>query len=282
MSNQIAVIKDICSTLDKMETQIKQSLPPNMEVSRFISTVKNGIQTHPQIDKLASADRRSLFASCLKAASDGLVLDGREAALVVFNNQVTYMPMTQGLVKLARNSGEIAKITAEVVYQNDKFSYKLGIDDFPIHEPNWFGERGDPVGVWCCVKTKEGENIARVLTKTYIMTVASKTKNASQYDAKAPYFAEWWRKTAIKNTLKYAPRSTYLESAMNHDNEAQGFTFTNAVVESNVEPIKKEGTRAASKIKEAMAQPIQEDTVIEGELVEAPSGDDNDVPFDDI
>jgi len=284
MSNQqLAVIKEICTTIDKMDNQLKQALPPNMEVSRFIATVKNGIQTHPQQDKLASADRRTLFASCLKAASDGLVLDGREAALVVFANQVTYMPMTQGLVKLARNSGEIAKITSEVVYKNDTFQYRLGVDDVPLHEPDWFGDRGEAVGVWCCVKLNSGENIVRVLPKVKVLNIASKTKNASQYDPKSGlYFDEFWRKTAIKNALKYAPKSTYLESAMNHDNEAQGFDFNEPKNNDNIVPIKKEETRAASKIKAAMNNNVVEeveDAVFTEEVVDTVMSDD--LPFDD-
>jgi len=285
MSQQVSVIKEICQTIDKMDSQLKQALPPNMDVSRFISTTKNGIQTHPQADKLAQADRRTLFASCVKAASDGLVLDGREAALVVFANNVTYMPMTQGLVKLARNSGEIANITAEVIYKNDKFTYRLGMDEVPLHEPDWFGDRGEPVGVWGLVKLKSGENIVRILPKDKVMKIAGKTKNASQYDPKSGlYFDEFWRKTAIKNVLKYAPKSTYLESAMNHDNEAQGFDFSDK--EASTPEAPKGETRAASKIKAAIAKQdeaeeatfteIPEDTVMEPCPTIA-----EDLPFDD-
>jgi recombination protein RecT len=279
MSNQLAVIKDICGTLDNMGNQIKSALPHGMDVNRFISTAKTGIQTHPQADKLAQADKRTLYASCLKAASDGLTLDGREAALVVFANNVTYMPMTQGLVKLARNSGEIANITAEVVYANDKFTFRVGMDEVPVHEPDWFGNRGEAVGVWCSVKLTGGENIVRILSKEKILKIAGKTKNAAQYDPKnGLYFDEFWRKTAIKNVLKYAPKSTYLESAMRNDNEAQGFTFENT--EQAPQEVKTT-TRAASRIKSIIAEETQQDEAVEGEFTEAPPITDADMPFDD-
>jgi len=278
MSNQqIAVLKDICGTLDKMDGAVKSALPPGMDVARFISTAKNAIQTHPQADKLASADKRTLFASCLKAASDGLVLDGREAALVVFANQVTYMPMTQGLVKLARNSGEIANITAEVVYANDEFTFRIG-DDLPTHTPDWFGDRGQAVGVWAAVKLTSGEYIVRIIKEAQILKIASKTKNAIQYDQKTGlYFEEFWRKTAIKNVLKYAPKSTYLESALDSDNDAQGFNFKD---DHETAAPKKEATRAASIIKSKMQAEAVDAEVIEPvdavQHDEVPFGNDDD------
>lgn len=220
-STALTPIKQICNTIKMMGDKIH--LPAGLSVDRFLTTASQGVQMHKDKDRLASADRSSLYQAIQKAASDGLVLDGREAALVVFGNEVQYMPMTQGLIKLARNSGEIANITSAVVYEKDKFTYKIGIDETPIHEADWFSEdRGAPVGAWALVTLTNGEKIPAILPKSKILKIASKGKNGYQYDPEKGFaFDEWWKKTAVKNVLKYAPKSTQLEKILAEDNETE-------------------------------------------------------------
>ena len=221
-------MEEVCNALTNMSGKFKEALPHGMSVERFISTVRQGLQTHRDKDKLLTANRQSLYLACMKAAADGLMLDGREAALVVFGTDVAYMPMTQGLVKLARNSGEIKNIEAQVVYANDKFTYIMGVDPSPRHEADWFsGNRGEPVGAWALVTLENGEKIPAILPKNKIMRVAASSKNAYQYDcSKGASWEEWWRKTAVKNVLKYAPRSTELDRALAHDNELSPIDVT--------------------------------------------------------
>lgn len=216
----------------KRKRQLESMLPAGLEVNKFMRTVVNGISTHKQSDKILGSDRQSLFSACQKAAADGLLLDGREATLVVFYNkdkkvnEVQYMPMTQGLIKLARNSGKISNIIAEVVYKNDDFEYRPGIDDMPVFKPDWFGERGEPVGVYAVILQQDGDPIVRVLSKARVLQIGSSGQNAKQYDPKnGQHYAEWWRKTAIKNVLKYAPSSSSLDQAIDYDNEREGFDY---------------------------------------------------------
>ena len=219
-------IEQLSADLRDQMKPIESMLPAGMEVKRFMRTAINAISTHAQADKLLKADRQSLFNACQKAAGDGLLIDGREATLVVFRDNkqnkevVSYIPMVQGLVKLARNSGDIGSVIAEVVHQNDKFVYRPGIDSEPLFNPDWFGDRGQPVGCYAVVTTKDGEKITSVLPRDRILAIGQGGRNSDQYvPGKGAHYGEWWKKTAIKNVLKYAPKSTCLESAMSHDNE---------------------------------------------------------------
>ena len=242
MTTQIVQFtNDVKSHADEFQS----ALPVGMDVKRFVRTVINGISTHAQAEQLLQADRQTLFRACTKAASDGLMLDGKEATLTAFyskkkqQTEVVYMPMVQGLVKLARNSGEIKNIISEVVYRNDKFQYRPGVDEQPMHAPDWFGDRGEPVGAYAVVTTS-GEKIVSVLPRQRIMAVANAGKNSYQYDpVQGQFFEEWWKKTAIKNVLKYAPKSNHLEDAIRHDNEQYGYHG-----ERDVTPPKKQAENA--------------------------------------
>lgn len=220
------LIKQFEHDLVNQKHALESVLPPGLELRRFMRTVSNLLQIHPQSQRLLAADRQSLFNACLKSAGDGLLLDGREAVLTVFHenksntDKVTYMPMVQGLVKLARNSNEISNIVAEVVYKNDGFIYRPGVQDQPLHDPDWFGDRGKPIGAYAVVTTKDNEKIVSVLASDRILAIGQGGRNADQYmPGKGAHFVEWWKKTVIKNALKYSPKSTHLASAMAADNE---------------------------------------------------------------
>lgn len=230
-STQLRPIDQLCQSLsnEQFKANLQQALPANVDVERFVRTAINAIQTHPQQDKLLNCDKRTLFVSLQKAAADGLVLDGREATLVAYfnkkkgTNDIGYIPMVQGLVKTARNSGEIANLYAEVVYQNDSFSYSPGVDLEPIFNPDWFADdRGAAKGAYAVVTLKSGEKITSILPKSRILQIAGGGNNAYQYDPNnGKHFSEWWKKTAIKNVLKYAPKSAELIELERHDNDIE-------------------------------------------------------------
>lgn len=252
-----------------------------VDPKRFIATAKTAIQSHPDVDRLAAADRQTLYLAIKRAASDGLMVDGREAALVCYRNtdknktDVQYQPMVQGLVKLARNSGEIEGIGAYIVHEKDRFSYRAGIDPVPTHEcDEWFGDRGAAIGVWAFVKLKSGEYAPPVmLTKKRIDSIATRSKMAKNYDQNiGKDWEEWWKKAAIRNVLKYAPRSTAIEKAMEaSDGE---FDMRNEGVFLNEEPAKATQpteTRAAAAVKAAKPQPQPEVAPQEAEYAPEPS-----------
>ena len=231
--SQVAVPKQqspmqlVCTGIERMESGLRAALPANVTVERFIQTAKIGIQTHRDAAKLLDCDRRSLYNSVSKAAADGLMLDGREAVLAPFGSEAQYMIMVQGLLKLARNSGEIASILAEPVYSLDKFTYRIGVDPTPIHEPDWFAEdRGKPIGVWAMVTLTNGEHIVSILNRQKINNISKRSRAAKNYDPNQGLdWDEWWKKAAIRNVLKLAPKSSALQQALQHDNEAEGHTF---------------------------------------------------------
>lgn len=247
--------------VDQMKPEFHKTLPAHLNADKFTRDLQTVLNLNPD---LMQASPKSIFASALKAASDGLTLDGREAALVVRNvnvgtkdakkweKQATYLPMVQGLMKLARNSGEISSLTAQVVYANDKFTYTMGDDERIIHEPAPITEdQGEPIAVYAIAKLKDGSVIREVMRKSQVLKIGGQGSNAWQYDpSKGPNFAEWWRKTALRRIAKYIPRSSdevgRLSSAM--DRIDDDFDYTEAAeVEALPAPVKR--VRAADRLK---------------------------------
>lgn len=275
-NKQVSVIGQICQTLDKMQPTIDESLKgTGISVSRYLATAKTAIQTHPQKDKLENADRNSLYLAIKRSAGDGLMPDGREAALVVYGNTVQYQPMVQGLVKLARNSGEIESINSEVVFENDEFELYYDFDGTKFkHAPNWSGDRGAPILVWASVKLKSGEVIARAYPKDRIMQIASRSKMSKNYQpGQGLDWEEFWRKAAIRNILKYAPKTTAIEKALEANDSEFSFEEEQAK-ETKPKPTKAKRKTKAEEVVKADEEEDQSSEVIDAEIIE-----DDDLPI---
>jgi phage RecT family recombinase len=207
------------------EPQFASALPGHIPVERFKRTVITALNSNAD---LARADRRSLFTACIRSAQDGLFPDGREAALVIFNSKdkktgewrklVQYMPMVGGIIKRLRNSGELASISAYVVFSNDEFDYELGDNPHIKHKPS-LGDRGAPIGVYATAKLNNGETLREVMSVAEV----EKVRAVSRAKDDGPW-VDWWeemaRKSVIRRLSKRLPGSSDLEDLLRRE-EAQ-------------------------------------------------------------
>jgi recombination protein RecT len=221
MSNQITALQALSNDLQRMAPQFQKALPSHISVDKFIRTVQTAISTNPD---LANANKQSLFASCLKSASVGLLPDGSESAIVTFKDKsgtphATFMPMIKGILKLVRNSGDLASITSQVVYEKDEFSFYIDTSgEHLMHKPNMFVDRGKAVGVYALAKTKDGAVYIEVMTMDEIKSVENCSRG-KQGPWSGPFRGEMIRKTVLKRLAKRLPMSTDLDSAMRADDE---------------------------------------------------------------
>lgn len=212
-------IAQMRGTLERMKSDFSSALPPQIPVDKFIRTTLTAVQMNPA---LLDGDRKSLLGSCMKAAQDGLLCDGREAALVMFGQAVQYMPMVGGILKKMRNSGEIASISAHVVYDKDHFEYELGDNEQIIHKPFLGTDRGKAIAVYAIAKTKDDAIYREVMSVADVEKVrqVSRAKNSGPW-------VQWWdemaRKTVIRRIAKRLPSSADVDQVIENDNEASGF-----------------------------------------------------------
>lgn len=237
--NQVSPKNDFRDQFTRMESEMKMVLPVHIPVERFMRVVLTAVNGNPD---LLQADRQSLFESCMKAAQDGLLPDGREGALVVYNTNVAkpgqekkwikkvqWMPMVAGIMKKARNSGEIALITAGYVVGGDKFRYWIDDDGEHIfYEP---GEKQDLnicVCAFAMAKTKDGVIYAQRVSPADIekMRNASKAKDG-------PAWKNWYDQMAMKGAIrrlaKRLPMSSDLDDLIRRDDELYDFKGDRAV-----------------------------------------------------
>jgi phage RecT family recombinase len=221
--------------LDAYTPNLKDALPADIPVERFKRVLITAVSTNPD---LLYADRRSLFNAAMRCAVDGLIPDGRQAALVTFRTDVktrdpqtgidhvrkmdvaTYMPMLAGLRERMRKSGEVASAVAEAVFERDVFSYRLGDDPYIEHRPPPLGEpRGQVIGAYAIIRLKNGEVIRDVMDRPMIEAArnVSRAKNSPMW---TNFYWEGAKKSVLRRASKQAPFSSELRRVIDRDDEA--------------------------------------------------------------
>lgn len=242
MANELAKpmekITSLFAMVEARKGELADALPKQIPADRFIRTFKTYVGLNPS---LADCSPKSVIVSIMRAAQFGLLPDGREAALVQYRNNkagttdAQFVPMVAGLVKCARNSGEISSIQVETVYRNDKFEVQYGDYAKIDHVPN-FEDRGEPFAWYAIVTLKSGERQRAIMSKAEI----DKRRNASKCKDSGPWVTwpdEMAKKTVLKYCLKLCPSSTDLQGLEDDDNEASGYEpIQQARVESRVNP----------------------------------------------
>lgn len=208
---------------DNVKKQLAAALPKHITPERLARVALSTLQRTP---KLLECDQKSFLSCVMACAALGLEPDGLlgQAYLVPFAGKCTVIPGYQGLMKLARQSGEIASIDAHPVRYGDEFEYRYGADPHISHVPaerpyspsdgwakDW--QPGEITHFYAVAKLKDG-SVAFVVMPSWeveqIRDGSQGYQSAKKYDKDSPWDTDYDRmgcKTAIRRLCKYLPAS---------------------------------------------------------------------------
>lgn len=212
--SQLTVVDQVRNQLTAMQPQFAAALPKHVDPARFVRVVMTAVQMTPS---LLDADRRTLFASAMRASQMGLLPDGREGAIVTFKNQAQFMPMVAGIMKLVRNSGEISTWSVQAVYENDQFDFCLGDEEHITHKPS-LSNRGKLIAVYSIVTMKDGEKSREVMSVEDVNAIRARSRSGNSGPWQTD-FAEMSKKTVVRRHSKRLPLSTDIDGVIKEDDE---------------------------------------------------------------
>jgi recombination protein RecT len=157
---QCASVRELLMN-DQARDQLAQVAAKHLKPERMMRLMANALRTTP---KLGECEPMSLLGALMTTASLGLepntVLG--HAYLIPFENrrknvvEVQLVVGYKGFMDLARRSGQIVAIHADVVYSDDEFwSYEYGSDTHLRHKPG--PRQGEKTHAYCHVKLRDGE-----------------------------------------------------------------------------------------------------------------------------
>jgi recombination protein RecT len=200
-NKQLSPIQKTQQLIAAKKPELAKMLPSHISVETMERAANNALMRNPDI---AACDPVSVYDSVMRCAQDGLIPDGKEAAIVVYGGKqgkkAQYQPMIDGVLKRLRQSGLVEMISAKAVFEGDEFDYWFDEDGEHVrYRPDFTadGQRQFKL-VFAYAKLKGGEMVVEVMNKAEVERVksASKTGNSSY----GPW-AQWYDRMAVKSAL---------------------------------------------------------------------------------
>jgi len=228
MSTKLQRISELEEDLREVIPTIKSVLPKHLTHERMIKLVVHATEKNPD---LLRCSRASLKAAIIEASELGLEPLGvtGEACLIAYGGSVQLMPMYKGLIKLARNSGQLIDIQSEAIYEKDTFKFSWRTEgnkvlDVLTHDPFFPGDRGEITGGWARASLKNGDSPDPVVRQSYL-DITKLKKIRDEASPKSKMWQKWpeeaVKKSCIKNMLKQLPQSVELSQAIDLDNRLE-------------------------------------------------------------
>lgn len=211
--------KTIRSLIKDMEGEITKALPSVITPERFTRITLSALSANP---KLAECTPNSFLGAMMTAAQLGVEPNTPlgQAYLIPYRNhgrlECQFQLGYKGLIDLAYRSGEVKVIQAHTVYENDEFSYELGLEPKLHHVPAKT-ERGKPVYFYAVFHTKDGGYGFEVMSYEDVEAHAKRYSKAYSSGPWQTNFEEMAKKTVLKRVLKYAPLKSDFVRAVSAD-----------------------------------------------------------------
>jgi recombination protein RecT len=190
--------------IERMKPEIGKALPKHMDPDRIARIAITLVGGNAQ---LAACTPESFLGALMTASQLGLEPGPLgEAYLVPFGDKVTFIAGYRGLIKLAYQSGQLKRIGAHIVRENDEFDFGYGLDPYLTHKPS-LEDRGDPIAVYAAAKLDNDETPFIVMSIDEVERIRARSRAAR----KGPWVTDWdamARKTAVRQLAKWLPMST--------------------------------------------------------------------------
>lgn len=225
---------------DMARDQLGAVAAKHMNPERLMRITANAIRTTP---KLQQCEPLSFLGALMQCASLGLEPNTvmGHAYLIPFDKSVKNnetgrwdkTPQVQlvigykGLIDLARRSGHITSISANIHYDDDElWEYEEGTDAKLRHVPG--PQDGKPLHAYAIAKFVEGGHAYVVLPWARVMKIRDGSQgwqSAVKFNKKegSPWFTHeeaMAKKTAIRALSKYLPLSVEFRDAVSVDNDS--------------------------------------------------------------
>lgn len=218
MAGKAKVIKKVDDLFNNPDiiARLKDVMPKHLTPERMMRIMAQNLRTIP---KLRDADPMSLLGAIMTCSYLGLEPNPAlgMAYLIPFD-KMTYNRETRkrevertdvqliigyrGLMDLARRSGEMVNIHADVVYEGDEISFEYGTNQHLRHVPRGSRAGRTPIWAYAYAKLKDGDafevlpyaEVLRIRDQTQAYQTALRAKEAA---SSAPGM-EWKQKTYLE------------------------------------------------------------------------------------
>lgn len=208
----------------KYQTDFAEVLPSHIKPATFVRLSQGLLRRNADLAKAAEANPASFLAALLECARLGHEPGTDQFALVPFKDKNTGVEIVgieqyQGVIERMYRAGAIVSVKAEVIKAADRQPDETGRPRFewaptrmdrPHHEPVWFDDRGELIGVYAYAEMQDGSS-SRVafLNRAEVMKHRAKARGLDKPNSPWKCWEEsMWLKTAVHELEKWVPTSS--------------------------------------------------------------------------
>ena len=240
---QPSVASVVRQAIEAQSDAFRAVLPRHVDPDRFARLTLTAVKSTPELMQCFRTDqgRTSVLIAAMQAATIGLDPNTptQDCWLLPRKNKGTWeaqlMIGYRGLLKLARRSGTIETIYAEVVRENDEFVWSRGLDrDVLEHTPGDGG--GELTHAYAVARYKGGGYSFMVLNRAQVearrnLSDSWKNTNARPYSPWTRWPEAMWRKSAIRALIPFLDLSPDMDRAVHLDEKPLHFDDESGVIE---------------------------------------------------
>ncbi|MCX5176766.1 recombinase RecT [Streptomyces virginiae] len=207
--------------VEQYQDSLAVVMPSHLQgrVAAWVRTTQGLLRRDPKLMEAAQNDVGQFLAVLMDAHRLGLEPGTEQYHLIPRWNrkkgctEVTGVRGYQGEIELMYRAGAVSSVIVEVVYDADRFEYRPGRDERPLHDVDWDTEdRGELRLAYAYAVMKDGATSkVVVLNRGHIAKAKAKSDSAS---GKYPHLSPWvtdteamWLKTAARRLAKWVPTS---------------------------------------------------------------------------
>ena len=176
----------------------------------LLATSKNG-------SAIAKCSPESVLRAVVDCARFGIDPSFGRAYIVPYGGEAELQLGYLGLIELAKRSGEIKSITAELVQEGDDFEVVLGTNPKFEHIPTFQGDSSTYKSVYALAMFADGHFEYTVLSRDDVENIRRKSSKAPDSPAWKNYPGEMAKKCAIRRLCKTLPLTIEALDAIEED-----------------------------------------------------------------
>ena len=209
---------------DTFKTQLGMALPKFFDTDRFLRAAISEFRLNPALQECSVPSVLGFFMQAAMCGLEPASVLG-QCYPVPFNNKKTGAKECQfiigyrGMASIARRSGEVLSIDAQIVHEKDNFELIYGIEQSLVHAPFLDGDPGEMRGAYCVVRFKDGSYQFRYMPKSEIDSHRRRSKASSTGPWVSDY-EEMAKKTVFRSLFKWLPISMEAATAVSNDGTA--------------------------------------------------------------
>lgn len=242
--------------IDRQSAAFQAVLPKGIDPDRFARLVLTAVKSTPDLMRAFSTAQgeATVLLAAMQAAAIGLEPNTptQECWLLPRRNKGVWEAQLsigyRGLLKLARQSGQVKTIFAEAVHEKDHFVWSRGLEEDQMEHRPYDGpdDPGPLTHTYAVVRFVGGGYNFVVLNRRNVearraMSDSWRNEKSRPYSPWTKWEASMWRKSALRELSKYVDLSPQMATALVSDESMLRFDATTGSIDATFSALEIEG-----------------------------------------